>query len=247
MHLYESSHGKLPPGNLEAPRTSFCAFLFPYLEESLRLGEYDFALNWSNQPDEIQTAMGAYLPIYHCPSDESQIKGSGTAIDQGIALTRRKGNYGVNWGTKSYGEENRESPFGKNYGAALREIVDGASKTLAMLELIQAPSETGEATDKRGDILNEGPGNYQVSTILLPNDRLPDHTRCSNRPEMGLPCVNLPGQQKAESHLASRSRHPAGVLILLCDGSTHFLSNGVDSSAYLALSTRDGAEVKASF
>ncbi len=42
---------------------------------------------------------------------------------------------------------------------------------------------------------------------------------------------------------AARSRHPGGVTCGFCDGSTQFISNGIDSTTWHALWTRAGGEI----
>jgi prepilin-type processing-associated H-X9-DG protein len=47
--------------------------------------------------------------------------------------------------------------------------------------------------------------------------------------------------------ITSRSYHPAGVNVLLMDGSVRFVSNGVTPSTWLGLGTRAGGEVPGEF
>ncbi len=109
----------------------------------------------------------------------------------------------------------------------MSEILDGLSNTLAVSECIQ---------DKSGGLRGFawwGPGS-QFETQLTPNSRLPDRTsqNCSAAVianKLNPPCLNIvaagPGDQQVAS--AARSRHPGGVMAVLCDGSTRFFSNNV--------------------
>ena len=45
--------------------------------------------------------------------------------------------------------------------------------------------------------------------------------------------------------LAARSRHPGGVQVVRCDGSVHFVQNGININTWRAMSTRAGGEVVA--
>lgn len=42
---------------------------------------------------------------------------------------------------------------------------------------------------------------------------------------------------------AARSRHPGGVNVALCDGSVHFITDGIDINVWHALGSRNGGEV----
>ena len=46
---------------------------------------------------------------------------------------------------------------------------------------------------------------------------------------------------------AARSYHTGGVNLLLCDGSVHFISNGIGPGTWRALGTRAGGEVPGDF
>ena len=47
--------------------------------------------------------------------------------------------------------------------------------------------------------------------------------------------------------LASRSRHPGGVMVALCDVSCRFVSNDVDLATWRALASRAGVETVGDF
>lgn len=243
MLNYESAYKVLPKGAINSPKTAFSIFLFPYLEEGLRLGSYDYSRDFGQQSLDVQEAMGNYIAIFHCPSDQSYRKASGSAQSSGDTIPRFKGNYGTNWGPKDFGREDREGPFGKDFGARYGQIIDGTSKTFAMMEILQAPSETDATIDRRGDIFNSGPGNYQVSTILLPNSDEPDLSKCVNLPELDLPCRQA--SPNARCQLGSRSRHAGVVQVVMCDGSVQTLTDSIELDVYQALSTRAGEEVAA--
>ena len=183
--------------------------------------------------------MFSYLTVYHCPSDQSLQKLSGVKIGQNAVPPRYKGNYGPNWGKGTYKDALDHAPFAEDYESRTPNISDGLSKTLAMMEMLQAPSPEGKV-DRRGDIWNEGPGNYQISTKLPPNSPLPDRTKCFDQPAEQLPCIYR-GSASAY-FLTSRSRHPGTVQVLFLDSSVHAISDDIDLDIWQAMSTRNGEE-----
>jgi prepilin-type processing-associated H-X9-DG protein len=204
-----------------------------------------------------------------------------------------KGNYGINWGNSRYDQDlpvwdfttqsNRpgvpgpfENPRKTNPGSvnspevstpiAIREITDGTSQTLLMLEMLQAPTggPPESEIDRRARLWIPASGTYQISTLLSPNSAhcgsggadgaMPvnaktgcggDFSSCLNRPEIGLPCTNNAGAN--DFTLASRSHHSGGVNIALCDASVRFVSNDVSLPTWRALATRSGDDIPGEF
>jgi hypothetical protein len=136
------------------------------------------------------------------------------------------------------------APFHISFGARYAQITDGLSNTLAMMELIQPPSARGSICDRRARIWNEKPGSYTVTARNTPNSRNRDESNC-NGEYLDAPCNDLgtAALQRTASHLASRSRHPGGVGVMLCDASVHFVNDNVDLIVWRALATMDGEEV----
>jgi hypothetical protein len=238
-------------------------FTLPYLEEGAKFSLYDQKLSWNFQPVQILEQLRSPLPTWQCPSDTTRFMFQ-TSSDPTNSSSFRdaKGSYGVNWGTLNYGDQfddqfftgssaafsplkdKRRAPFDENYGAKLRQIRDGTTKTLAMMELIQAPSEFGQTVDRRARIWNHIEGTYQITTQFTPNhaQTSSDRSACADRPLEKLPCENAPGGGGA-LYLTSRSRHPGGVIVILCDSSVQFITDGVDQRVWKSYSTEDGGEV----
>jgi prepilin-type processing-associated H-X9-DG protein len=166
----------------------------------------------------------------------------------------RKGSYGQNFGQNTNGTPflvararapfagrlNLLNPLDRGYGAKFSEITDGTSKTLMLMEMIQAPSATGQPTDRRARIWNPSGGTYQVFTKETPNSKANDVSLCADRPELGLPCTSISGE--AAYTLASRSRHVGGVAVAFCDGSVRFVTDEVDLAAWQAASSINSGE-----
>jgi prepilin-type N-terminal cleavage/methylation domain-containing protein/prepilin-type processing-associated H-X9-DG protein len=256
---YESAHKKLPEGVIgwtgvtwdpAKPRRPFVRNLLDYIEQSTKSAMYDDSLAWTAQPLDKQPILFSQMESWTCPSDEPVI----------CARDDFKGNYGANWGPRTYWYDPADvtappqGPFGVGYGARLSQITDGTSNTLAMMEIIQAPHGPDGvigSPDNRGRIWNDDAGSGVVSTILTPNSTAPDilpngvgtasGTLCHNAPEIGLPC-SAGGATKNQSHITSRSRHPGGVHVAMCDGSMHFVNDAIELVVWRAVSTQDNGE-----
>jgi prepilin-type processing-associated H-X9-DG protein len=104
-------------------------------------------------------------------------------------------------------------------------------------------------------------GTFQISTFLVPNSQPcgsaggrdgqlvvdpktgcgPDFAACIDRPEIGLPCADAP--EAPQFTLASRSRHPGGVTVAMCDASVKFVREDVDLATWRAVATRAGDDI----
>jgi prepilin-type N-terminal cleavage/methylation domain-containing protein/prepilin-type processing-associated H-X9-DG protein len=239
MHQYHEAHRQFPIGAIghvlpgeddpDYARTPYIISLFPYLELTAAYDQYDFKQDYMASLDVFRRV----YPMFSCPSDTQQFRLGGEA----------QGNYGVNWGQNTYTDQVKRAPFFLEYGARIADIRDGTTNTLGMLEIIQAPSETDNPVDRRGTICNDDSGTYQVTTKLSPNSSAPDNSRCANRPEIGLPCIPSGGADWMNHYLASRSRHPGGVQVVMCDGSVHFVTDSIALDTWRALSSQAGREV----
>ena len=243
----------------------FCVYLMPFLEEGTRFSLYDFDRTWNDQDLTLLDQLGSPLAVWQCPSSDTYSMVSTAGGDQGSVLfDDAKGSYGVNWGTRTaldqYDQieieavprpenvrlDRRRAVFDKNFGASFRQIPDGTSKTLAMMEIIQTPSDDPLRVDRRGRIWNgEVGGTYQVMTRFLPNTEEADRAAaCVDLPELGAPCN---GGSESNVYLSARSNHPGGVNVVLCDASVHFISDSVEPSVWRLASLRDDGEVLEDF
>ena len=274
LQLHHDSHGELPkdPHPFDGQNGNLLMLqLLPYIEAKALRDNYDF-----NQPpvaeDNVRLFRQIY-PVFHCPSDEpKQMLSAGDQFAGDY-----KTNYGLSYGQKVFGPGSARSPglgyynnlkqhrnppasaalvqqwkasrgvFFPDRSYAFRQVIDGLSKTFAMMEMIQTTSsgQGNNQTDRRARIWVRNWGAYQVQTLLPPNsqgvdasDR--DNTSCwEDSPEA--PCVR---QGNGElGYIGSRSRHQGGVVVSLCDGSSHFVADDIDIDIWRALSTMAGQEV----
>ena len=241
--------GQLPPGGLTTPtRTGFPAFVLPYVEQGNRLTDYDFTKNWPQQPLDVQRQMFAYLPLYHCPSDQSRQKEQGLQISPGNVVARYKGNYAPNFGKDTMGTAPANAPFALNLRRSPAAIRDGLTNTFAMLEMLQVVAAEPGDIDARGDIWNEGAG-YHVTTKFAPNDSTAgDRAECrTDRPNLFPKCAAAVDPSSLASreagYIISRSRHLGTVRCLMLDGSVHAVADTIDLAVWQGLSTRNGSEL----
>jgi prepilin-type N-terminal cleavage/methylation domain-containing protein len=255
LHNYHEAHSTFPPGMIYrvAPynkRTPFCIFLFPYIDQAAAYNLYNHDANWHDASNDASRVREAMIPGWQCPSDKD-------AIWTANPDTSIQGNYGVNWGKGTWsdrdGDGSAESsggtidsarpngpPFGNAYGAKVRDITDGTSNTLAMLEMVK--TFQGDA-DYRSWIWNDEPDTYAITTRITPNSSAPDITiLCVNRPAENLPCTT--GANPNGISIGARSMHEGGVHVLLFDGAVRFVSENVDlTNVWQGLSTMNGHEL----
>jgi len=222
-------------------RISYPPFLWPHIGQQALFDRYDFDLPF-HHPYHLSQGTGneplvlVQVPLYFCPSDRR-----GMWVSPADDHNRSRGNYVLNWGAADFCQNTgtypnyRPSPFGPNRTSRLAEIRDGASNTMLMSEVLQAT--VNEHFDFRGDILNDDVSCAQFMTINTPNTSVPDQNVCVNlaRPA---PCITA-GPRIA----AARSNHRGGVMVVMVDGSVHFVSDGIDLTTWQALGSMAGGEV----
>jgi prepilin-type N-terminal cleavage/methylation domain-containing protein/prepilin-type processing-associated H-X9-DG protein len=191
------------------------------------------------------------IPTLTCPSDESNAP----------IPPMTNHNYSVNWGNTGYGQQANlngvrfgGAPFSRakvesavsasgagipiSRGVPLSEIIDGTSNTLLAAEVVQ-----GRGRDLRGFTWWGDAAGFH--THLPPNSSQPDviytTTYCNSLPLLNLPCTGVP-TTTAPSMFASRSRHPGGVQVVLCDGSARFVRSTISIVTWRNLSTIRGGE-----
>jgi len=264
FHNYHDTHKTLPSGSISvfvrdgqwaggltaAPATGndatlWSAFILPFAEQGAlydQIVDMGWFVNWDdNGPNEA--LLGTRLPMFQCPSapEIAQIYNN-----QGVE-TRVPGNYGVvvsgyvgyvqaAWTNQHLDDGARVGDMQDDYrhdgpihlrngSRSMAVIVDGTSNTLMVGER-NRPID--RATD--GKLFNF----WYIGT---PNcvDRVAEYC--------GSTGIELNSLDRGERGFAGfRSMHPGGVLFVLCDGSTRYLSENIARDVLSALGTRAGGE-----
>lgn len=273
---------------------AFYIQILPYIEGSALAAKFDPKVEPRKQ---LKNVFSQPEPTLQCPSDEPQQVPYALGFDANNAGTGDtaqdyKGNYGLNWGNSrneqtapvwdlvsQANQPGQPGPFEApvtvgtrevSKFVAIREITDGTSNTMLMMEMLQAPTggPPDSLIDRRARLWIPASSTVQISSLLLPNSAPcdggggggrgetgtvvdpktgcgPDLAYCIDRPDLGLPCSR--GTTAASYTMASRSRHPGGVSVSMCDASVRMVTEGIDLQVYRAISTRAGDEVAQSF
>lgn len=274
VQMYNDSHNQFPPGYGyfqdsyvrgsngpgSYPEWPWCARVFAYLEQDVFAEGIPWHENpgWSTFPDQYKRITMAQVPTLLCPSDS----GAQVIFNQNhnCIVPSDSSTFGVKYGRISYagnfGIGPMEQPgradgvFFMNSKTNFRDMTDGSSHTLLTSELIIG----GECTIRGTHSYDEGP---VFMTDYTPNDRTPDETRwCdqSNGISSVAPCkptddtnnAGILGSTLNMVRHTSRSMHPGGVTVSMCDGSTDFISETISLNVWQAMSTPNGGETAVS-
>jgi len=264
MHMYHQANKRFPPGygyfhapygqsGVPDPEWPWCVRLFGYLEQRALHEVIDW--NWNPGypfdyiPPNNREVVGAQISTFLCPSDptaETRFNANhlcSTKTDPPMEYGRvcYAGNFGRG---QMEGDDRVQGVFGYNHGARIEEITDGTTHTLLLAEIIPGH----DCTIRGAHSYDEGPVFMQDYT---PNDRTADMVRwCDPRdqPPGRAPCDWSSGNRGSLTRLnmvlhTSRSMHPGGVTVGLCDGSARFLAETIALQTWQFLGTPDGGEV----
>lgn len=258
LHNYESSHSVFPPGAMGFPLVwGPHAHLLPYLDQANLKNLIDPNKSPTDPANDANTRVS--LPVYLCPSDSGSIPGN----------LYGPTNYGFNTGsgTVNFGNT-RTGGDGVFYvfsSHRFRDFTDGVSNTAAVSETV-----LGSGTTSAGPTPVD---RVRQQFKLTASSAHPDDASCdsgsggafdgfrANKWAVGHAGDTLynhslgPNDRKwdctnsfySEARMAARSLHTGGVHLLLCDGSTRFVSENIDRTIWRGLATRSGGEVIGEF
>jgi prepilin-type N-terminal cleavage/methylation domain-containing protein/prepilin-type processing-associated H-X9-DG protein len=273
MHSLAAAHEAFPPGvqSRKPEWPYFLHFLLPYLEQeayyvTLDGPKFSLVRPWeSSLPgwDRWVPLNNVSIPGLLCPDD-----GLGTSFMLttptlripksnylGIfsGLNDQEGMYSATYMPPSFTSQQaqdlskRHAVFRYETGTPFAEITDGTSNTMAVAEYLKGIDEE----DCRGAPWSNRGGLQMLFVKLGPNSTGEDSLYPSfcpaeyNQPSLNLPCN---GSGAIYGCAASRSRHPGGVNVVYCDGSTHFIQDHVDITVWQNLGwINDGNAVTSDF
>src|SRR5262245_55443023 len=273
VHNYNDTFQVMPAGNYHSVFGSWLVHILPYMEQANMHQIYTNAGMAGYPNSGIRYGHAPNFPVtktqfkfYTCPSDTNTASAS---ILNGITFHNYVGNYGnttrgrlspvgcMSNGTTPniYGgapfievvmpgiDPSIYLAFDGDWKQTVRlaEITDGLSNTLAVSETVQ-----GKASDLRGFAWWGGGCHFE--TRIGPNSAIADivEQNCSASTQanrLNPPCrVHSAGSVNEES-IGARSRHPTGVMAVLCDGSVRFYTNNIALDTWRAFSTARGGDV----
>lgn len=248
-------------GTGQGPEWTFVARLMAYLEQDAIEADIDWAENgagghYFGPPDSPSPSTGEYYgeicrhspASFKCPSDPGTTK-PWKYNHLEFARFSYGGNFGIGRQEGPAPPANLMLPIsspaihidgvmGWNMGMKISEISDGTSNTALMSELIVGQDEQ---TIRGTHVYDEGP---VVMFTYSPNDMTPDLVRWCGpldnfklNPNAVAPCAgpNVVGQNRMVH--TSRSFHPGGVNMALCDGSVRFVDETIDLRLWQFIAT----------
>ena len=250
--VFSVGGSSFPKGVYAWSRMTWAPRLYPYIEETAAIADFNMNSNWqlpANSNGE-NSPTGRSISLWTCPSDGLGGLRQVRPVSASWISMYARGNYLAFFGNIDNGSAyppfdpgHQEHVLALNIGRRLRKITDGLSKTMVLGEALTGVDHGGEI---RGVYWYDHAGASQIFTRETPNSAVPDGIYAPwchaavNLPAMNLPCS---GSDGVHDHTASRSRHPGGVHVCLCDGSVRFVTDEVGLTVWQALGSIAGAEI----
>ncbi len=226
-------------GNRNGDRSCWISPLLPYVEQTSMWGQVNAYLSQANPPPHTcqQPFALVHVKTWRCPTDPNSPKLS--ALAQGVHA-----NYVACHGN-SYATPTAD-PRGLDlngvfYGiskTSFAHITDGSSNTAFISETLVR--QDTNVHDIRGRVWNSIHASMSFTTMYPPNSTVGDNVQSYCVPDKKMPCATA---STTNAYLLARSHHPAGVNTAMADGSVRMITNSINTTAWLAMGTREGGEV----
>jgi prepilin-type N-terminal cleavage/methylation domain-containing protein/prepilin-type processing-associated H-X9-DG protein len=263
LHNYHDSLKMFPPGRMSPDMMSLSAHsqFLPWMEQDNLMNSMNMMAGPWDQGNAL--SLVTTVKIFLCPSDGKRVS------PQGWAASNYRANEGTSlayyYGANDLTGTNSKLPapngvFFADVSYKIADITDGTSNTAMFSEHIIGDF-SNEVSTERADTYN--PGTYPATADQAMNDCAAiDITDLAFQGESNVGAPWIYGYHSTTSYWHSappgsrscvfgtnramttaNSNHPDGVNVLLCDGSVHFISYGIDLATWRALGTRNGGEV----
>ena len=221
---YHSARKHFPPGYIGHPRTPLScwgvgSFILPFMDQlPLHNQIFQEGEPSPNDPEPVgmptlqeMPELGSSIPIYECPS----------------SLMRGQNPFFENFGMTNYLPndncvlKNRRRPGDDSQFVSIKMVTDGTSKTILWSE-------------RSGDKL--GTDEHAGIWAGFPKPRMKRKTNASVYGRGAWPPNTRTNITKGIGHdggcrrHAWSSSHPGGIQVVMCDGSTHFILDNVESA-----------------
>ncbi|MFM9025553.1 MAG: DUF1559 domain-containing protein, partial [Planctomycetaceae bacterium] len=261
MHTYASQKGdRLPPGAPNKPTGTSLAGVFhgffTALLPNLEQGPLWDAMNLAQNPDNPAARPQKYTIVstYVCPAWSNPVvygpnmpnafndgavatyaACNGAPLATGTAMSTVATVYGdlPNNGLFRYGTGADAASATLAASVRMKNVTDGLSKTLAILEFVHTDTDGGPYSQPPGNVrpwiaVSNGQKALYATKVakLVPNQKI--NRNSDNQPFNWLPFGSL---------------HAAGVQAVMGDGSVRFLAESIAISVFQGLATADGSEV----
>ena len=270
LNNYAEAQSVFPPSSCLPPGVFFESWsaqsrLLPYLDQANLQNLINWSQGWNTQPTVPSTRVAVFL----CPSEVN----SRSNVSGGVTFYPT--NYGVNAGSwfvfNPLANQGGDGTFHANCRITFKDVIDGASNTLAMAEVKAFqprladsgnPNALGAAPPANPAAVAGLSGIFELTghtewvegessetgftTTFTPNTVIPYANSGSNYD------IDFTSMREGEGSnptsmtyaaITSRSYHVGVVHILLVDGSVRPVSNSINLGIWRSLGTRNGGEV----
>lgn len=226
-------------GNRNGDRSCWISPLLPFIEQNNIWSQVDTYLAQANPPPHTcqQPFSRVHVKAWRCPTDPNSPKLS--LLDQGVHA-----NYvachGSGYATPTADPRGLDLN-GVFYGiskTSFANITDGTSNTAFMSECLVR--QDTNVHDIRGRVWNAIHACMTFTTLYPPNSTVGDNVQSYCVPDKKMPCATA---STTNAYMLARSQHPAGVNTAMADGSVRMITNSINTTAWLAMGTREGGEV----
>lgn len=264
-HNYHSAMSALPPGDETTNRAAALVRLLPYVEQSNKYNQFNFAADINSHPSNA-LARQQNVPIFLCPSDPSSASFPSSVA--GSTEMNGRTNYHSSLGAHGWfrnTDPTMGGPFYFNSNVDVTKITDGTSNTAMYAEIKRGNRSSPLSGPLAVRALNfnvYGPSNNtNANNWIRPAacDSAPlfaDYTGLQYFRALlwtsfythtvppnfrGNDCFRSVGIDSG--HMAARSYHTGGVNVLRCDGSITFVRDSINPVTWRAFGTIGGGEV----